>query len=183
MPLASGVIKRPAGWPAYMRIRHMMQEVDALFDEYASLIDRVVVEIPGRAQAGRKRAKFATPGVYGAAVGAVLAVCWANTVDTKPVVTVDSDHWTRINGGRGEQKSARLQTLALLTGRTGEGDAGGDEGDAISLGQWYLSRHSSSIPDWIDLHLPPKNLGKNPYSPTFARAVAFRYANAQPRRS
>ena len=147
----SGVVRVPESWPAYFRVRSMMDEVHRVLS--LAEFDRVVVEVPGKAQAGRNRGTYATPGVYAAAVGMVLARCWLTCGSATPVVTVESDHWTRSGErGWGVKKSRRNLAIASLPGYDRANDRGGDEADAIMLAVWYEGRAARC--DDIYLHFP-----------------------------
>lgn len=153
----AGVLKYPDAWPAWLRVRALREGALSLLDRLSGRFDRVVVEVPGSAQAGRYRGSYATPGVYAAAVGVVFAcACGAGV----PVVTVESDHWTRAGGGVGVRKGRRLGVLASASSYTGASDRGGDMGDAISLGAWYAWRRGREPASACVLQLPePKGAG------------------------
>ena len=144
--IKADVITRPKAWPAYLRIRSMRVDVSEAMD--GARVDAAVIEVPGPKQAGRNRGAYATPGTYAAAVGVVLAEVWRAGV-MGPVVTVESDEWTRSRGGGfGRRKSARLADLRAAGLDDGVGDAGGDRGDAVSLAMWFLGE--ARIRGWLE---------------------------------
>ncbi|MEM0982679.1 MAG: hypothetical protein AAGI17_01875 [Planctomycetota bacterium] len=151
----SGILRRPASWPVYLRIRNLHADAKRLLNQLAAGVDRIVVEVPGKAQAGRLRRTYATPGDYAAAVGVVLGLAWGTGL---PVVTVRSDEWTGAREGYPASKAHRLAVLKAAGAYDGEGDPGGDRGDAIFLGIWYLQRHAHRVD--VPLHFP----GREGYS-------------------
>lgn len=155
---AAGVITRPGTWPWTLRIRGMLDELQAVFarDDWRV----IVVEVPGPKQAkhGRRQRKGltqSTSGRYAVAVGAVLAECWRAAGPRAPVITVESDEWTRLGGTFGVEKSRRINQLCLEhQGYDPKADPGGDMADAIMLGCWWAMRHArSAAADW-PLQLP-----------------------------
>lgn len=151
-PLEVGCLRRPEGWPSWLRVRCIHGDVRRLLERLSGKFERIVVEVPGSAQAGRMRSEFGTSGVYAASVGAVLAESWRVGC---PVVTVASDHWTRGGAGRGRRKGERLMALELVSRYKREDDRGGDAGDAIMLGCWYAMRCGSEENGSCTLHFPP----------------------------
>ncbi len=154
-PLEVGVLRRPEGWPAWLRVRCIHHDVRGLLSRLQGQFDRIVVEVPGVAQAGRRRSQYGISGPYAAAVGAVLAEAWRVGC---PVITVASDHWTRQGGGKGQKKGDRLKLLELSSSYSQDGDKGGDAGDAISLGAWYAWHHGSEGVNSCLLHIPTAKL-------------------------
>lgn len=159
-PLYSGVLKVPKRWPAYLRVRAMAGCVARLASVHSRVFDRFVVEVPGNVQASRKRAEYSLPPAYAAAVGAILQVCWSLR-PSRPVVTVDSSHWTRGSNAMGVRKSKRVLPMSALPGYDPGKDSGGDEADAIMLGAWYASRYGQDPVELCALHIPVASVGSD----------------------
>jgi len=163
-PVSVGVIRRPETWNPWFRIRCINYDVIRLLDRIGGGVDRIVVEIPGTSQAAKGRQAYGLPGPYAAAVGMVLAESWRVGC---PVVTIASDYWTagRGRGSWGVKKERRLATLATLSSYDPGNDPGGDMGDAIMLGNWYLGLQGAEPDSTCLLHLPKTALaGKHPYT-------------------
>jgi len=159
-PLASGLICRPETWPVHLRLRCLAGEIARVYAALEGRVHRVVVEIPGTAQAGRARRKFSTSGAYAAAVGIVLAESWRLAPPGCEVVAVASDHWTRLGGHHGVPKARRLASLARVGAYDGKDDAGGDRGDAIHLAAWYAWHHGREDDSGCALYLPAAKAGR-----------------------
>ena len=129
------------GEDAFDRVRDAGDAARAILaEERARPAAYIVVETPGARPAGKHATPARHMAIYGAAVGAVLAACWAEDM---PVRTVAADVWTRLGGRGGVRKEARLAMLPRLdVGSTyaAEMDPGGDGGDALMLGWWSIRR-------------------------------------------
>lgn len=161
-PVASGLFKRPESWNTGLRLRCLSHDVRGFYERLsAAEIARIVVEIPGTAQAGRKRSQYATSGSYAAAVGIVLAESWrwAALNGCKPVVCVASDHWTKLGNFHGVRKDRRLDLLQRTGAYDAVGDRGGDRGDAINLGAWYAWNHGRESDNDCKLWIPAGSKG------------------------
>lgn len=150
-PVASGLLKRPSAWETPLRLGCLQIDAAALIAALGGRFDRIVVEIPGTAQAGRKRAEYATSGSYASAVGVVLAESWRTGL---PVISVASDHWTKLGGRCGIEKGKRLEHLKYTGAYDGVDDPGGDRGDAIQLGGWFTLRFGTLAASECPLSLP-----------------------------
>lgn len=151
VPVCSGVLRRPEDWNAALRLGCLSHDLSRLFAALSGRFDRLVVEVPGVRQAGRKRAEYATSGVYAMAVGVVVGAGWSLGL---PVVSVASDHWTRLGGRYGVPKPKRLEHLRCMGAYDGKNDPGGDRGDAIYLGHWFAVRCGSLTASECPLFMP-----------------------------
>jgi len=103
----------------------------------------VVIETTSGKVAGRLRRQGVSGlAVYGMAVGALWreAVFWAQVKPERSVALVAENVWTA-----GVPKGRRLALAARLYPQyQGERDKGGDAGDAIMLGRWWIERNSGA---------------------------------------
>lgn len=172
----SGVIRRPSSWPWTLRVRGMLEDLAPVFarDDWRV----IVIEVPGPKQAkhGAKQRKgltASTSGRYAVAVGCVLAECWRVAGPRVPVITVESDEWTRLGGTFGIRKSRRISELELLAPEyRRERDSGGDQADAIMMGCWWAQRYARcAAADW-PLQVPAVSVGSGS-TPFQHSSVAF----------
>ena len=118
---------------AIVRIDCMCDDLRTLLGEHSA--DHIVVEVPSGHQHGRIERKTRGLATYGMAVGAMYATCRAFPSGRTHVV--NANDWTA-----GVSKDFRLRLLAMNHPKEydPEADKGGDIGDAICLGQWWLDR-------------------------------------------
>lgn len=122
--------------PAELRIAVICRDLGTLFDGWQP--GTILIEWPSP-HVGRRRHKGLGAGlaVYGAAAGALwwASLRWAE--QQEPGVSVNAvsvDLWTR-----GVPKEDRLAAVAQqFPEYRGEADPGGDIGDAIGLGVWWI---------------------------------------------
>lgn len=116
------------------RIDQIVSDVESLIDEEAPT--RIVIEITAGKSARRLGGRVQGLGVYGMAVGAIRQACRA-AIGPENVFSVPENVWTA-----GVPKGKRLRRLRVRFPRyKPEQDPGGDVGDAIGLGLWWLDRH------------------------------------------
>lgn len=152
-----GAIGRPAGWPAWLRLRSLAPTVARLLREaHEAGVSRVLVEVPGSRQAGWNRGRYATPGVYAAACGMVCSLAWSAFPNA--VVTIESDHWTEA-AGRGQSKAARQRGFAAIAGLATGGRGAGDAIDAAHMAWWWAEQHGRDRDPLC--HLPAARLGRS----------------------
>ncbi len=116
------------------RIAAMLIDLGGLFEECRPAA--VVLEVTSGKVGQRHKGEGAGLAVYGMGVGAVWQFCQSRGErDGFTVVSVLENDWT---GGR--PKTARLAVLAATEPKYKTAlDPGGDVGDAIGLGRYYLA--------------------------------------------
>ena len=118
--------------PPLVRILAMLEELTLLICETEP--EAVVIEVTSGKVGKRHKGKGAGLAVYGMAVGAVWQLC--RSVEFLEVAPVLENDWTD-----GKGKSKRLSLLCAMEPKyKRERDPGGDVGDAIGLGRWWLAR-------------------------------------------
>lgn len=119
-----------------VRIRAMLEELTLLICEAEP--QAAVIEVTSGKVGKRHKGKGAGLAVYGMAVGAVWQLCC--NVEFLEVAPVLENDWTD-----GAGKSKRLSLLSATEPKyKRERDPGGDVGDAIGLGRWWLRRQAKA---------------------------------------
>lgn len=136
MIIDAGLVSGSRQGDKVARIIEMGHEIDLLIRQYRP--ERVIIESTS-AHVFKRHGKMIGSGlaVYGHAVGFIHAVAERHELDPI-VVCIDAVTWTA-----GRPKKERTRELQLISTRylnacAGGSDSGGDVGDAILLGLWYL---------------------------------------------
>ncbi|MEM8782370.1 MAG: hypothetical protein AAGE65_05870 [Planctomycetota bacterium] len=133
----AGLLRLPGKRPALARIDAMVAD---LFELFAGVAQPAVgvIEVPsGKVHRGRHGGGGAGLSVYGLAAGA-LREALRRLVAPERLVSVTAEQWTR-----GKRKSVRTQLLGAelpAYGAVAARDGGGDVGDAIAMGRWWLEQ-------------------------------------------
>jgi len=132
--IEAGRIKPTGKKSAIGRIDEIVQTVVVLLNEHSP--DQVLVEITAGKSARRLGGKVQGLGVYGMAVGAIRQAC-RTVVGGENVMSVEENVWTN-----SVPKRKRLQMLRMTVPEyRAKKDPGGDVGDAVGLGLWWLRRN------------------------------------------
>ena len=127
----------------WQRIRNILIELERELQFRVELPDAVIIEV-GKKPHAKKRQSMAGAGLitYGMAVGAVCRLLddVSGHGYVFPVEHIDVNEWTK-RSNRQIPKYQRLAELAVVCPQYNpEDDPGGDIGDAIAMGLWWLER-------------------------------------------
>jgi len=130
----AGRLKPAKTLSAVDRIDQIVSDVQHLIAE--EMPTCIVIEITTGKSAGRLTRKVQGLGVYGMAVGAIRQAC-RDAMGKENVTSIEENVWTNSIPKR---KRLQLLRIALPEYRAGK-DPGGDAGDAIDLGLWWLGQN------------------------------------------
>lgn len=130
----AGALRGKGGDP-YTRIDSIVADVMELIDEHRPAL-AVIETTSGKTARRMKRNASGLP-IYGAAVGAIRQVLIEQMGKANVVGVLEND-WTN-----GVPKTKRLAWLRYTSEKyAATEDTGGDIGDAIALGRWWLTANA-----------------------------------------